>query len=414
MKFLSAYRELFTLPKFGSSLFAAVAGKLKPGISSVALLLEVAHFRGFGQAAVVVSVSALAGATVPLRGRLMDRQGYARVMLPGLVAYLGALLVLVLNESAHGPFALTVGCAFVASASLPPIYIVTRLMWRAMTTGDLRRTILSLDAVLTDMGYILGPTIAALLVVAVAPWAGLAVSALLTAGATLLLLSRKLPHQSRQPQSVERHWLGPLRDRAVRRTMVSVVAFSVAVRAIELAFPAWAQQHHAPLMSGVLLSCMSVGSMAGGLALGAMPAGRSVRATFPVTLAVLSTGTLLVAAAAGLAWTWGLVVAAAVMGIAVGPSFVALWATVGDLSPENLAAETQSWISSFMSLGGSAGAALSGLVIQSLGPGALLLIAAVALALASGLAYVAIKSKSATSEPVPGIDPHRAVSTEVQ
>jgi MFS family permease len=413
MRFLSAYRELFALPKFGSSLFAAVAGKLKPGISSVALLLEVAHYRGFGQAAVVVSVSALAGATVPLRGRLMDRQGYARVMVPGLVVYLGALTVLVLNESAHGPFALTVGCAFVASASLPPIYIVTRLMWRAMTTGDLRRTILSLDAVLTDVGYIVGPTIAALLVVAVAPWAGLAASALLTAGSTILLLSRELPHQSRQEQSAERHWLGPLRDRAVRRTMVSVVAFFMAVRAIELAFPAWAQEHDAPLMSGVLLSCMSVGSMVGGLALGAMRASRSARATFPVTVAVLSVGTLLVAAAS-FSWTGVLVVAAAVMGIAVGPSFVALWATVGDLSPENLAAETQSWISSFMSLGGSVGAALSGLVIQSLGPGALLLLAAVALALASGLAHFAIKSKSVTSEQVPGIDPHRAVSTEVQ
>lgn len=413
MKFLSAYRDLFALPKFGSSLFAAVAGKLKPGISSVALLLEVAHYRGLGQAAVVVSVSALAGATVPLRGRLMDRNGYARVMVPGLVAYLGALTVLVLNESAHGPFVLTLGCAFVASASLPPIYIVTRLMWRAMTTGELRRTILSLDALLTDVGYIVGPTIAALLVVAVAPWAGLAASALLTAGATLLLLTRKLPHQSRQPRSVERHWLGPLRDRAVRRTMVAVVAFFLAVRAIELAFPAWAQQHDAPVMSGVLLSCMSVGSMAGGLALGALPAGRSSRATFPVTLAVLSVGTLLVAAASFIG-TAVLILAAAVMGIAVGPSFVALWATVGELSPENLAAETQSWISSFMSLGGSVGAALGGLVIQALGPGALLLLAAVALALASGLAHLAIKSTSVTSEQVPGIDTHRAVTTEVQ
>ncbi|MEU9379804.1 MFS transporter [Streptomyces sp. NPDC048279] len=413
MKFLSLYRELFALPRFGSSLFAAVAGKLKPGISSVALLLEVAHYRGLGQAAVVVSVSALAGATVPLRGRLMDRCGYTPVMLPGLVAHLGALAVLVWNESTHGSFATTLVCAFTASASLPPIYIVTRLMWRAMTTDDLRRSILSLDAVLTDVGYIVGPTIAAFLVVAVAPWAGLAASALLTTSATLLLLSRKLPHQHSQARSAERHWLGPLRDQAVRRTMVAVVAFFVAVRAIELAFPAWAQQHDAPLMSGVLLSCMSVGSMAGGLALGALPVGRASRATFPVTLAVLSAGTLLVAAAS-FTWTVILIVAAAIMGMAVGPSFVALWATVGDLSPDNLAAETQSWISSFMSLGGAVGAAASGVVVQALGPGALLALAAVALALASGLAHLAISSRTMTSEQVPGVDTRRAVNSEVQ
>ncbi|MFD4785661.1 MFS transporter [Streptomyces sp. NPDC058459] len=413
MTFLSQYRELFALPQFGSSLFAAVAGKLKPGISAVALLLEVAHYRGLGQAAVVVSVSALAGATVPLRGRLMDGYGYTLVMFPGLVAHLGALIVLVWNESTHGSFAITVVCAFIASASLPPIYIVTRLMWGAMTTDDLRRSILSLDAVLTDVGYIVGPTIAAVLVVAVAPWAGLAASALLTTIATLLLLSRKLPHQHRQVRSAERHWLGPLRDRAVRRTMVAVVAFFVAVRAIELAFPAWAQQHDAPLMSGVLLSCMSVGSMAGGLALGALPAKRASRATFPVTLAALSAGTLLVAAAS-LSWTAILIVAAAIMGMAVGPSFVALWATVGDLSPENMAAETQSWISSFMSLGGAVGAAASGVVVQALGPGALLLLAAVALALASGLAHLAISGRTKTSEQAPGVDTSRVVTSEVQ
>ncbi|MFD1660856.1 MFS transporter [Streptomyces caeni] len=399
MKFLSSYRQLFSLPKFGSSLFAGVAGKLKLGISSVALLLEVAHHRGFKQAAIVVSVSALAGVTAPLRGRLMDRYGYALVMCPSLVAYLGALTVLVLNESAHGPFATTVVCAFVASTSIPPIQIVTRLMWGAMTTGRLRTTVLSLDAVLTDVGYIVGPTVAAFLVAAVAPWAGLAASALLTTSATLLLLSRKLPHQRGQPRSAERHWLGSLRNRALRTLMVAVVCFFMAVRAIELALPAWAQQHKSPLMGGVLLSCMSVGSMAGGLILGALPTRRSARATFPVTLAVLCLGTSLVAAAS-FVWTAVLIVATAFMGIAVGPSFVALYATAGDLAPANMAAETQSWIGSSVSLGGAAGAAVSGVVIQAWGPGALLVLAAASSAAASGLACGAVRAGPVTSEQV--------------
>ncbi|WP_328536080.1 MFS transporter [Streptomyces sp. NBC_00344] len=413
MKLFSSYRQLFSLPKFGTSLIAAVAGKLKLGISSVALLFEVAHYRGFNQAAIVVSVSAVAGVTVPVRGRLMDRYGYAPVMCPTLVAYLGALAVLVLNEDAHGPFATTLVCAFVASATIPPIQIVTRLMWGAMATGELRRTILSLDAVLADVGYVVGPTMAAFLVVAVAPWAGLAASALLTTGATLLLLSRKLPHQRKQPQPAERHWLGPLHNRALRTIMAAVVCFFMAVRAVELALPSWAQQHDSPLMGGVLLSCMSVGSVMGGLTLGALPARRSVRATFPVTLAVLCLGTLLVAAAS-FTWTAVLVVAAAFMGIAVGPSFVALYATVGDLSPPDMAAESQSWIGSSVSLGGAAGAAGSGVVIQGLGPGALLFLAAVSFAIASGLAYAAIKAEPVTSEQVPGIDTRRAVNTEMQ
>jgi MFS family permease len=382
-------------------------------MSSVALLLEVAHYRGLGHAAIVVSVAALAGATVPLRGRLMDRYSYALVMCPSLVVCLAALTVLVLNERAHGPFATTVVGAFVASASTPPIQISTRLMWRAMTTGALRTRILSLDALLADMGFIVGPTVAAFLTVIVAPWAGLAGSALLTTIATLLLLSRGLPHQRKQPHTAERHWLGPLRNRALRMMMMAAVSFALAVRAIELAFPAWALQHNSPLMSGVLLSCMAVGSVAGGLIVGELQARRSTQARLSVTLAVLCLGTLLVAAAS-FTWTAVLVVAAALMGIALGPSFMTLYATVGDLAPANMAAETQSWISSFMSLGGAFGTAASGVVTRALGPGAVLVLAAVSLAVGSGLAHLDIKAKPVTSEQVPGIDTHRAAYTEVQ
>ncbi|MEU6347358.1 MFS transporter [Streptomyces sp. NPDC046977] len=400
MRFLSSYRELFSLPNFGVSLCAAVAGKLKPGVSSLALLLGVAHYRGLGQAAVVVSVSALSGATLPLRGRLMDRHGYTRGMGPALLTHLFALLVLVLNERAHGPFAATLVAAFVAGVSAPPIQIVTRLMWREMTTGSLRTTILSLDTMLADLGYIAGPTIAAFLVVVVAPWAGLAASGLLGIIATLLLLSRKLPNPRPPERTGERHWLGPLRNRVLRGIMAAATSFFLAVRAIELAFPLWAQQHDAPLMSGVLLSCMSLGSVAGGLLLGAFPARWSVRATLPVTLAALCLGTAVVAAAS-FTWTVVLVAAAALMGIALGPSFVALWTTAGELTPAHMTAETLAWISSFMALGGAAGSAAGSVIAQALGPGAVLVLAAVILAVASGLAHRVIKAEPLAPEQMP-------------
>lgn len=399
-QFLRSYRQLFSLPRFGSSLLAAVAGKLQPGVSSVAVLLEVAHYRGFEQAAVVVTAFALAGITVPVRGRLMDRHGHALVMCPALVVDLLALAVLVLNDRADGPFAVTVAAAFVASASAPPIQIATRLMWRELAPDELRPAILSLDAVLADVGFIVGPTVGAFLVVVVAPWAAVAASALLSAIAVLVLVTRGLPRQREQPQSAVRQRLGPLRIAALRRAMAAAVLFAMAVRAIELAFPAWAQQHDAPLMSGVLLSCMSVGSMAGGLVLGALPPQRSIKATLSATLGVLCLGTLL-AAAASLTSTAILVVAAALMGIALGPSFVALYATAGDLSPANMAAETQSWVSSFMSFGGAAGAAISGLIIQDLGAAAVLVLATVALAVGAGLGRLTVHAKPVAPQRVP-------------
>ncbi|ARP73810.1 MFS transporter [Streptomyces pluripotens] len=402
MSVLASYRQLRYLPKFGPTLVAAVAGKLKPGVSSLALLLEVAHYRGLGQAAVAVSVTALAGVTLPLRGRLMDRHGYTHGMAPALMVYLMSLAVLVLNEHVRGPFAVTLAVAFVSGTSAPPIQTATRLIWQDMTTDALRTTALSLDTMLTDLGFIVGPTIAAFLVVTVAPWAGVAASALLCTVATLLLLLRGVPRRSGPPRQTERHWLGPLRSRAVRRTMAAAVFFFLGVRAIELAFPVWAQRHGMSLMSGVLLSCMSVGSVAGGLVLGALPARWSARATLPVTLVVLCVGTLLVAAAS-FTGTAVLAVTAALMGVALGPSFVALWATAGELTPANTAAETMAWNSSFMSLGGAVGAALGSVVARVSGPGGLLVFAALALATGAGLAHLALIAAPAERESTPGV-----------
>ncbi|MFE3187160.1 MFS transporter [Streptomyces violascens] len=388
MKLFSTYQRLFSLPEFGPSLFAAVAGKLQPGIFSLALLLEVAHYRSLNDAAIVVSLSTLAGITVPLRGRLMDRHGYAKVMRPALVLYLLALAGLVSNERAEGPLVTTVACAVAAGTTAPPVQIVTRLMWRSLATPDLRTTILSLDAVLADLGFIAGPMLAAFLAELVAPWAGLATAAFLTTSATILLLCRRLPQPVRQDKPATRDWMGPLRSRPLRHTLTAAVLFFLAVRSIELAFPAWAHQHNAPLMSGILLSAMAIGSVIGGVVLGALPPRWGAKASLSVTLAVLALGAALVAAASQ-TYVGVLIAAAALLGLALGPTFVALYSTAGDLAPPDMAAETQSWIGAFMALGGSAGTAISGLVAQKSGPETALVLAAVALAAASSLARMA-------------------------
>lgn len=401
MKLLSLYRKLLSLPMFGSTVIAAGASSLQLGIFPIALLLGVAHDRGFGHGAAVVSVSALAGATLPLRGRLIDRYNYTLVMSPALVVYLAALTTLVLNERNHGPFVTTMVSALVAGMSAPPIQIVTRLRWRELVTSELQTTALTLHTVLVDVGFIVGPSAAAFLVVMVAPWAGLAVSALLTTSTTLLLSVRQVPHQYTQPRSAELHWPSLLCNRVMCAMIAAAVLFFLAVRVIELALSAWAQQHNAPLLSGVLLTCMSVGSVAGGLALGALPTKSSAQVTVPAALAVLSMGTLLVTVAsftrAGV-----LVAATTLMGVALGPSFTAMYAAANSMSPADRSAETLSWLVSFMSLGGAVGAAVAGTVIPEFGPGALLAIAAVSLVVASMLGRLAAKGEPVVSGRVHG------------
>ena len=79
--------------------------------------------------------------TTPVRGRLLDRFPYGRVLWPLLV--------------------------------LPPIGTITRVMWRARVTFAVLPTALALDAVLTDIGYVVGPVLAiGMVTLSPSVWAG--------------------------------------------------------------------------------------------------------------------------------------------------------------------------------------------------------------------------------------------------
>ncbi|MER5357169.1 MFS transporter [Streptomyces sp. NPDC002785] len=392
------YRAFFSEPGILMCALAAAFGKLQAGMFSLGILYAVADQRTYSAGAFVVAVSALGGLSTPLRGRLLDRYAYGVVLWTILVIHtvlVGALLV---NERMNGPFWITVASALVGNLAAPPIGVVTRVMWRSVTTEAGRPTALAFDSVLADAGFILGPTLAALACVTFAPWAGLTAAVVFTAVATLLL-PKNIGDDKSSAEGAERHWAGPLASSRLVLLLGATLCFATTVSVLEIALATPSESKDSQLLSGLLLSVLSIGSIVGGLLIGAMTPALAARVTqLPVLLLALAV--FAAALAVGSEAGWFVAVPLCLLtGLSFGPSFVAVYGRSGDLAPPGTAAETQAWVGTALQLGAAAGAGAGGVLLDIWGPAGALALAPVAAVIGAGTAYLGDRVRTTVSAP---------------
>ena len=126
-------------PGVGRIAAAALLARLPTGMAPLATVLLVrGEGRSYAVAGVVVAASSLAGAVgLPLWGRLIDRIGQARVLLPLAVAYPLALAGAGAARRREGAPAVVLVAAFAALAggTLPPVGACMRALWPSLLDG---------------------------------------------------------------------------------------------------------------------------------------------------------------------------------------------------------------------------------------------------------------------------------------
>ena len=381
-----SYRRLLGDPVLRGLAVADVCARLPQGMVSITLLLVAAVHASMATAGLVVAGYTLGqGVTGPLRGRLADRHGLARVCAICGGLYAPALLCLLAGALAGSPAWLLVVAAAAAGLVVPPLSPGMRSLWSAHAPGVLRHAAFALDAAVFDLAYITGPVLASSLAAGIAPAAAVGVLLALTGAAVIIIGARtrpgdatppgqaRPPGQGRPPGQARpagrraregRPALGPLRSAALRRLLLTGVLVNLALSATEVALTAYVRQHHALWASGPLLAEVSVGSIVGSLLLGARAsATEAAEATdgarrLPRLLARYALGLAALAAAALYAPL--VAVAAPLAGLSLGPSLATLFGLASNAAPEGGGTEAQSWLSSLMNGGAAAGAALAG------------------------------------------------------
>ncbi len=400
---LTRYRRLFREPHLAEVLLASVIGRIPMGVAGLAILLFVQHKSGsFAQAGAVSALYVLGlAALAPFVGRLIDRFGPRQLLKISAVTYPVALLALVLLVTHGAQWGWVAASALLAGALLPPVTICMRTLFpRLLTDPALLRTAYSIDSVLIETVFILGPAFTAVFVAFDAPGGAVAFAAACAAvGGVIFVRSPAIRRWKSAATAARRSLLGPLQFRGLLVVYAATVLYSVAFGLFELAVTALAAARGMPAAAGVILALASVGSALGALAYGSRDWGWPTARQYVFAQLAMAAGIMTLAPVSDLYVLGCLsIVACAPMA----PVIAAQSLLVAQIAPRAILAESFTWAATCLLGGVSAGLAAGGMMVEICRPSWVLAAAAMVTACAGLIAWAGLSAGKPEEESATG------------
>ena len=393
---MRAYARVLRVPRMRALLVSTVLARMPIGINSLAVVLflraETGSFATAGAAAGGLALGAGLGA--PVNARLVDRLG-TRVLIALAFVHAALLGAIVATGRLDAPAVALVAVSLLAGAALPPTSSVMRSLYPRLLGHDpaLVTTGYALDSVVTELIFVAGPAIVAVLVATVSPAAALSISGLCVVAGNVLFLRVVPPGTGRRAEHAARGVLGALASPGLRTIVLAMVPVGMAFGALEVALPAFADdQGHRPL-AGVLIMLWSVGSAAGGLIYGARHWGASLERVH-LQVALLFPLTVAPVALAGSVWAMAVLVIPA--GLCIAPLLATRNELAGRVAPAGTATEAYTWPLTATVAGVAVGAAIAGALADGAGWRAAVLVAACTSALGATVALARRRTLVAT------------------
>lgn len=365
---LTTYRDALTHPGTALFSFTAVWSRLPMSMAGLGIVLLIHERTGsFGEAGVMSACYVLAAAAFgPLQGRLTDRFGQTLVLwivgatyAVGIAAFLYAVDA---QWSAPWPHA----CAVLAGLATPQTGSMVRARWtHAITDRTQLNTAFSIEAILDEAVFIVGPVLVAFLTYQVSEYAGLAcaaAAALLGCWALALQRGSAPPaarHTGRASSALNWGGLWP---------MVAVsVSLGIIFGAAEVMIAAFTTEQDQKGAAGAVLAVWAAGSLVAGIIVGALPQPPHPLRRLRMSLLVLS---LLFAPMALLSSVPLLAVGMFFGGFMISPTLIAMVNLVERIVPPTRLTEALTWTTTGMSIGIAPGATIVGMVIDAHGASA--------------------------------------------
>ncbi|GAA0948777.1 MFS transporter [Nonomuraea longicatena] len=360
------YRELFRAPGALAFSAAGFVARLPLSMTGIGLIAMLSQLHGeYGLAGAVSATFTLSTALCgPQVSRLVDRAGQSRVLLPATGLSVLSLAALVLCARYDAPTA-TLFALAVLAGPLPNMAAMVRARWTHLYGGSPRlHTAFSLESVVDELTFVVGPALAVALSTSVFPEAGPLVAIVLLAVGVLLFVP-----QRRTEPPVHRADAGARAGSAIRIGSVRLLALVLAaggviVGAVDVVSVAFAEQHGSPAGAGLVLSAYAAGSALAGLVFGTL----SLRTPLPRLLALGATGTALTTLP--LLLVDGLPTLAAavfVSGLFFAPTMIVVMRLVAQTVPAAQLTEGMTWAITGLSTGVALGAAVSGAMVDGYG-----------------------------------------------
>jgi len=336
------------------------------GLGAV-LLLSVER-DSFAVAGTVSAIYALSAAVIgPQISRLIDVFGQHRVVPAQLAVHVPAIagmIIIATTTTLNWPiFAL----ALVAGAAQPNMGPLVRARWSAQLHGtSLLRTAFAWESLVDEAVFILGPPLATVVALQIAPSAALVLATILLVVGTLLLLTQR----STEPTPSGRRTGAKGRPAILLPGVGGISAIFVMLGGIfgsfEVTTVAFTREAGVPQAAGALLALYAVGSLAAGLIFGALALRSSLVRQYTVAIALLAVVTLPLPF---LDEVWLVAIGLFVAGIACSPVLISGMALIERIVPSTRLTESMSWASSGLAVGIATATPLAGVIIDRSGAG---------------------------------------------
>lgn len=329
----------------------------------------------------------------PRLARLADRVGQARVLGPAAGVHSAALLGLVAGATSHAPDWVLFATGATAGAAMLSIGSLVRARWSALLSRDgaaaggadgaaagaagppSLHTAYSLESVLDEVIFIVGPVAVTLLATAVHPAAGLVCVIAVTLTGAGALAAQRATEPPRPDVSTAGRGGPVLRLRGVPVVVAVFGGLGALFGAYEVTVVAYTSAEGHRGSAGAVLASYALGSMIAGLGYGAVHWRIPVHRRF--VAAALAMGLSLLA----LPFVGGvgpLIVLSFVAGFAISPTLISGNDLVQRLVPASRLTEGLAWTTTGICLGLTLGSAVAGRTVDSAGPAAAFWVSTVA------------------------------------
>ena len=367
LRVLRAYVSLFDQPGTKGFVAAGFVSRLTSSMVFVSLILAITERGGtYATAGAVIAALTLAGGLgLPVFGRLIDRHGQHRVLVPMALAFGVLMLLLTVAVEARAQEWLLVLLAAAAGAPMPAAGPLVRARWTKIYQGTAKlRIAYGFESATIETVEIVGPILVTALVTGIGPLAGLAAVLTCALGGTLALAAQR----GTEPEPVGQAEGGKIGTSLRIPALQALYAARFCVGAVFGAMPvsliAFATAHHGRAFSGLFLGLYGVTSLIAGLGYGALKEQMPLHRRLAISVTLFAAAGIPLLAARGLL---SLIFLLPLAGVAMAPATVTAMEVMQRVVPPAMMTQTMSWDTTALAFGMTAGSFLAGATIAPLG-----------------------------------------------
>jgi MFS family permease len=360
------YREIFEAPGAFAFSAAGLVARMPISMTGIGIVTMLSQLRGeYWLAGTVAATFALASALIaPQISRLVDRLGQGRVLLRAAAVSVAAMVALLLCVRLEAPdwtlflFAVIAGC-------MPSMPAMVRARWTELYRDSPKlHTAFSLESVLDEVCFIVGPVVSVGLSVAVFPEAGPLAAAVFLGVGILLFAAQRSTEPPVHPQTQSGDG-SVIRIGALRVLVFTLAAMGAIFGTVDVVSIAFAESQGRTAAASVVLAVYAIGSCLAGLVFGALKLRMPLPRQFliGVTMAAVTMLPLLVVDSVAM-----LTVAVFFAGMTVAPTLIITMGLVERIVPASKLTEGMTWAITGLGIGIALGSGLSGWVVDAFGP----------------------------------------------